>query len=304
LTDLVPGRERPAASAREATTEVARLLYHTPARIMRSARGAWRAPDSRSRERLAFDVARLHLGAIAHRARPRRSPVTIDHLRVRFTDYPSLVHVVDEVLVDAPYAVDLASPAPVIFDCGANIGLASLFFARRFPNASITAFEPDPDAFAALTWNAEANFPNRVVAHQVALGERDGSVDFWYSPDRPGSMVGGVYRRDDIAQTRKVEVRRLSSYIDGPVDLLKVDVEGSEDAVVADLIGSGRIAHVDAILLEYHHHLTQTSLAQMLSDLEAGGFDYQVASTTAARVVDRGVFQDLLIYAYRGGSEH
>jgi hypothetical protein len=34
------------------------------------------------------------------------------------------------------------------------------------------------------------------------------------------------------------------------------------------------------------------------------GFDYQVASTTAARVVDRGVFQDLLIYAYRGGSEH
>lgn len=275
------------------------LLFEMPGRVVSAVLRAQRAPDSSRPGRLAVDVARLNLAEIAYRARPFVGPLELDGLRVAFTDYAALIQIVDEVMLDAPYAVDLASPAPIIFDCGANIGMASLFFARRFPGASIFAFEPDPDAFEALTWNTSTNFPGRVVSHQVALGERDGSVDFWYSPKRPGSLVGGVYGRGDVAQTREVEVRRLSSYISERVDLLKIDVEGSEDAILVDLIRSGRIADVDAMLLEYHHHLTSTSLARMLRDLEEAGFDYQVASPKDDRVVDRGVFQDLLVYAYR-----
>ena len=40
---------------------------------------------------------------------------------------------------------DAVDPA-VIVDVGANIGMASIYFADRFPSASIYAFEPMPEA--------------------------------------------------------------------------------------------------------------------------------------------------------------
>lgn len=42
---------------------------------------------------------------------------------------------------------------PLIIDCGANIGLASVWFARHFPKAQIYAIEPDPDNFEMLCMN-------------------------------------------------------------------------------------------------------------------------------------------------------
>src|SRR5438045_4004967 len=42
------------------------------------------------------------------------------------------------------YAFSTTNPAPRILDCGANVGLASLYWKRTHPGARITAFEADP----------------------------------------------------------------------------------------------------------------------------------------------------------------
>jgi FkbM family methyltransferase len=271
-----------------------------PQRVVNHGARAYRAADAVSPRRFALDVAKLNLAEIAYRARPFDRPVQLDGMSVAFTNYSALVEAVAEIFLDGIYAVDLDAAAPVIFDCGANIGLASMFFARRFPTSVITAFEPDPFAFGTLERNVATNFPGRVACYEVALGPREGPIDFWYAPDYPGSMVGGLIARNGITERRRVEMRRLSSYIDGRVDLLKIDVEGAEDGILADLIQSGRIADVDAILLEYHHHLTpEMSLARRLAELESAGFDYQITCPKDRRVVTRDTFQDVLVYAYR-----
>ena len=227
----------------------------------------------------------------------------LDGLSVAFTHYSALIEAISEIFLDGIYAVDVAPESRVIIDCGANIGLASMFLARGFPEAAITAFEPDPVAFKVLERNVATNFPGRVVCHDVALGERDGPADFWYPPNHPGSMIGGLNARDGVTKKRSVEMRRLSSYIGERVDLLKIDVEGGEDGILADLIASGRITDVDAIILEYHHHLApEMSLARRLAELEALGFDFQITSPRDRRVVTRDTFQDLLVYAYRAAS--
>jgi FkbM family methyltransferase len=277
-----------------------RLLVEMPQRLVDHSSRAYRAPNAINPRRFAIDVAKLNVGEIAYRARPFDRPVRLDGLSIEFSDYSALVEAVGEIFLDGIYAVDVAAPNPVIFDCGANIGLASMFLARRFPTASITAFEPDSAAFRVLESNVKNNFPGRIVCHQVALGARDGTVDFWYAPDHPGSMVGGLNARGGVTEKRSVQMRRLSSYIDRRVDLLKIDVEGGEDGILADLIATGRIDDVDAILLEYHHHLTpEMSFAHRLAELSDAGFSYQVASPNDHHVVVRDVFQDLLVYAYR-----
>ena len=54
-------------------------------------------------------------------------------------------------------SVSTATSTPRILDCGANVGLASLFFRRLYPQARITAFEADPALFAILEANLDAN---------------------------------------------------------------------------------------------------------------------------------------------------
>jgi hypothetical protein len=44
----------------------------------------------------------------------------------------------------------------VIVDCGANIGITSLFLAARYPRAKILSVEPHPENFALLKTNVEA----------------------------------------------------------------------------------------------------------------------------------------------------
>jgi hypothetical protein len=79
----------------------------------------------------------------------------------------------------------------VIFDCGANIGLFTLWAALRCPNATIYAFEPIPQIFYTMTRNiARYNFSNRVQAYNIGLGElpanggaHDQEVDFRFYPE-------------------------------------------------------------------------------------------------------------------------
>ena len=63
-------------------------------------------------------------------------------------------------------------PAPrVVVDAGANIGLSTVFFANKFPQAKIVAIEPEPSNFAMLRDNV-APYPN-VTPVQAALWKED-----------------------------------------------------------------------------------------------------------------------------------
>ena len=67
------------------------------------------------------------------------------------------IFVLYEVLCDKCYFIPPSLLAPekvrVILDCGANIGITSLFFAARHPNARIYSIEPDPNNFVLLERN-------------------------------------------------------------------------------------------------------------------------------------------------------
>jgi FkbM family methyltransferase len=58
-----------------------------------------------------------------------------------------------------------------IIDAGANIGLASVYFASRFPNARILAIEPERKNFEILVKNVE-RYPNVQPILGALWGER------------------------------------------------------------------------------------------------------------------------------------
>src|ERR1035441_6582175 len=77
-----------------------------------------------------------------------------------------------------------------------------------------------------------------------------------------------------------VRTVRLSDYITEDVDLLKLDVEGSEMAILEDLMAAGKLERVRQIIGEYHHHVKpdEDRLGEFLSLLERAGFGYHLCA--------------------------
>ncbi len=249
---------------------------------------------------MVLRLSRLHLLA---GVAPSRTEIGAMGLEFRFGRFETFIWLFEEVFVGAPYAVFLDRDQPVILDCGANIGLSVLYLKRRFPGAKITAFEPDPRNVALLAENLALNQIADVVCESVALGRDDGVADFFSEPiagSALGTLGAPADARPGLVATYEVPVKRLSSFVDGQVDLIKLDIEGGEFDVLSELEASGKLGQVSRLLIEFHHHLRagQPSLADALTLLERAGFDYQVGTPGLTRLVE-GEATDVLIYAYR-----
>jgi FkbM family methyltransferase len=222
--------------------------------------------------------------------------------RVTFLDLESFKIAVTDVFIKGEYYFISDNKTPVILDCGANIGLATLFFKRWFPHARIQSFEADPTTANVLRENVRNNGLEDVTVHNLLLSDKNGEESFYVSADVPGSLQMSTAHGRFSTASREIRVPsgRLSDFIDGPVDFLKLDVEGAEFAVMHDLVESGKIGQIIRMVIEYHHKMGDqpSRMASFLSILEDAGFEYQIYAVCEP-VTKEGVFQDMMIGAYR-----
>lgn len=77
------------------------------------------------------------------------------YLRTDSSDYA----IYKQIFIEKQYDCSLKKDPEVIIDCGANIGLASVFFANKYPSAKIIAIEPEKSNYEMLLLNTQ-NYPN------------------------------------------------------------------------------------------------------------------------------------------------
>ena len=129
---------------------------------------------------------------------------------------------------------EIVRPGGTAIDVGANQGFFAFAFSRIADR--VEAFEPNPDyaAFARRMLGARAR------VHAVALANENGKAQFVVPVSEEGMALhlGGYLKQAaPTTQTSKsmrfdVEVRTLDSYAFRDVRAIKVDVEGSELAVL------------------------------------------------------------------------
>jgi FkbM family methyltransferase len=157
------------------------------------------------------------------------------------------VEVLNEVLVLGEYEGAPHGEPTVVLDLGSHIGVSLLFFRQRYPRARVIGVEPNPRIFPRLSQNVDQL--EAVEVHQVAVAARDGELDFfpakqaWVSSTRP---------TDDAKRPVKVRGRSLDGLLAElgleRVDLLKLDIEAGEAAVLA---ASTRLRDVGAVVGEF-----------------------------------------------------
>lgn len=244
---------------------------------------------------------RLKLSAMVSGHRPPAARATrVAGATMTYFDVTTLAFLYGEVFFKREYAFTARTASPTIIDCGANIGLSVCFFKLLYPDARIIAFEPGEQACGALRQAVERNGWRDVTVREAAVAEAPGSIAFFYDPSDPGSPLMSTVASRMPKASREVPAVALSSVIDGPVDFLKLDVEGAETGVLRDLARTGCLAHIGELAIEYHHHLTadHDALGQLLSILEDNGFGYSLM-TDPFQPASRGSFQDVLVRAYR-----
>lgn len=199
---------------------------------------------------------------------------------VEYTDPRSFYGEHKDIFEDRIYHFEAQTPAPVILDAGSCIGMSVLYFKSIYPHARITAFEPDPGMFAVLRRNLERNGASDVRLVNAGLGKEEGTASFVPDGADGGSMVAGGAA---AAERVTIQVTKLSSYIDGPVDFLKMNIEGMEGDVFAEI--EPKLRHVRELAFEYHcfHDLPQ-NLGRILELLDRQGFRYAVTDATNAKI--------------------
>jgi FkbM family methyltransferase len=131
----------------------------------------------------------------------------------------------------------LARDARLVLDVGAYTGVFSLLAACVSPEARVHAFEVVPEVAEAARENVAANgLSGRVTVHAAGVGEPGSTVTI-------GSGAGGS-ALPDFYSTRlhftggePVDVRSLDAIVTEidlpPPAVVKIDVEGTEDVVLA-----------------------------------------------------------------------
>lgn len=191
---------------------------------------------------------------------------------VEGSSYELLLRLFKELFLTEPYAFDPGTLTPTILDGGANIGMAVLYFKKQFPEAHILAFEPNPEAFRLLVRNVAANSLSNVRLYNVALAAAAGELPFYFGDDG-ASLTGSLQPHAAGVRAVRVPARQLADYL-APnlvVDLLKLDVEGAEDAILTDLDRAGLLGCIRQYIVEYHYLIGTPASSQLAACLQIFG---------------------------------
>jgi len=142
-------------------------------------------------------------------------------------------------------------PGMTFVDCGANRGDFAVYAAQRVrPGGRVVAVEPAPDNVEGLRRSLAANeLSGAVTVVDQALSDRVGSATLHLC-----KWSGGHSIHVDHSTGASVTVRTvpLDSIVDH-ADLIKIDVEGGEEAL---LRGATRLLRsVSVIVMDVHPHL-------------------------------------------------
>lgn len=175
-------------------------------------------------------------------------------LRMLSSDVPTCW----QVFIKQEYDFLVETQPKVIIDAGANIGLASIYFANKYPGAKIIAIEPELSNFELLKENV-APYPN-VIPLQAALWHKNEEINLidpglgkWgfmtEMKNASENIVGDTCHTVEAMTVDKI----MKEYHLDKIDILKVDIEGAEKEVFGNTLPW--IEKVDALIIELHERM-------------------------------------------------
>jgi len=148
---------------------------------------------------------------------------------------------------------ELITPRSVVYSVGIGDDVSfEISLIRSFDLSSLFAFDPTP---TSMSWLSRQQVPDEFKLFPYAISDYDGTAPF-FPHDNPDFVAHSLIAREATgARAVEVQVRTLPTLMaelgHGYIDLLKMDIEGAEYAVIDNLISQK--VEVHQLLVEFHH---------------------------------------------------
>lgn len=192
----------------------------------------------------------------------------INILKIFAPDSLSFIWQYKEIFADESYKFQTDSSNPVIYDCGANIGISCLYFSSNYLNSKIKAFEADPNIVKILNENLSKNNISNVEVIGKAVWINNDGVEI----SLEGSDGASIYSNTNLIKVSSIRLKDMIEK-ESKIDVLKMDIEGAEYEVLKDCKNS--LSSVENMFIEYHSFTNSNqNLSEILSILEKNNFRY------------------------------
>jgi FkbM family methyltransferase len=145
------------------------------------------------------------------------------YVRLRTSD----AEVYRDTFLRKEYDYPITFSPRTIVDVGANCGMTSVFYANRYPDATVVAVEPEVSNYTALVRNTRG-YPNVIPIHG-ALWNKEGQVEVFSPWPKWKEWGKWGFRVREGNGCRALTLKTLMREVGiETVDILKIDVEGAE----------------------------------------------------------------------------
>lgn len=170
---------------------------------------------------------------------------------------------------------DVLTDHPIVFSFG--VGMDASFDREMIKkyNATVYAFDPTPKS---IKWVESQHFPEQFHFYPVGLSNIDGEEDF-YLPVNSNYVSGSTDSRItsiDTNQRIRVPVKTLHTIIDEikppKVDVIKLDIEGSEFKVLNDILAFGAFHQICLEIHYYYYNDGNQMLYEFIDSMNNKGY--------------------------------
>jgi FkbM family methyltransferase len=175
----------------------------------------------------------------------------------------------NQVFFQRQYALDRLKSfqAKYIIDAGANVGLASIYFAQLYPESNIMAIEPQVDNYKLLQENVRGY--TNVSCLQAALWYKEESIDI-QNPDSLAASFMVEAKPDSLIKGLTID-SLLNQNNWTTVDILKMDIEGAEKEIFSH--ETVWLNKVRLLIIELHDNYKDDCTKTFFKAIE--GYNYE-----------------------------
>lgn len=183
-------------------------------------------------------------------------------LRKNSTD----INVFNQVFYRNEYDLNFYVEPETILDCGANVGMTSVYFANKFPNATIIAIEPEKFNFQMLVKNTE-NYKN-VHCLNYGLWSKTTNLEVIDRGEGSWAFVVREVEYENANSIKAISIDEIMRKFDiEKIDVLKIDIEGSEKEVFER--GAEKwLPKVKTLVLELHDNVKKGCTKALIDALK------------------------------------
>jgi FkbM family methyltransferase len=206
------------------------------------------------------NLSNLQTGNLAHPFNLRNNPF----------DYATF----EEVILKEAYNISLDFEPKYIIDGGGNIGLTACFFATKFPQASVVTIEPDSENYKLLQLNCWQY--SNIYTLQCGVWKNDTNLRIENS--NAGNNAFTVTETDEVAAgtIKAVTILSVMEQFNMPhIDLLKLDIEGSEKEVFEENFEQW-LPKTKVLIIELHDEMKKGCSRSVFSAINRYDFSFNI----------------------------